>query len=34
MSEPEAQTIVDSYLELPDLLSDLRFWITTQESGV
>lgn len=34
LSDAEAQAVLDSYLALPDLLPDLRFWITTQESGV
>ena len=34
LSEPEAQAVLDSYLAVPDLLSELRFWITTQESGI
>ena len=34
LSDAEAQAVLDSYLALPDLLSDLRFWITTQESGI
>ena len=33
MSDAEAQAVLDSYLAVPDLVSDLRFWITTQESG-
>jgi hypothetical protein len=34
LSEAEAQAVLDSYLALPDQLPDLRFWITTQDSGV
>lgn len=34
LSEAEAQTVLDSYMVVPDLLSELRFWITTQESGI
>jgi hypothetical protein len=34
ISEPEAQAVLDSYMALPELLSELRFWITTQESGI
>ena len=34
LSEAEAQAVLDSYLAVPDLLPDLRFWMTTQESGV
>jgi hypothetical protein len=34
LGDAEAQAVLDSYLALPDLLPDLRFWITTQESGV
>lgn len=33
VSEADAQAVLDSYLSVPDLLPDLRFWITTQESG-
>jgi hypothetical protein len=34
MSESDAQAVLDAYIAAPDLLSDLRFWITTQESGL
>jgi len=34
LSEAEAQAVLDSYLAVPDLLPGLRFWMTTQESGV
>jgi hypothetical protein len=34
ISEQEAQAVLDSYMALPGLLSDLRFWITTQETGI
>lgn len=34
LSEAEAQAVLDSYLAVPGLLSELRFWITTQESGI
>ncbi|MGB7739441.1 MAG: hypothetical protein WBM03_10025 [Steroidobacteraceae bacterium] len=34
LSEAEAQAVLDSWMAAPDLLSELRFWIATQESGI
>ena len=34
VSDATAQAILDSYLAVPGLLSELRFWITTQETGI
>jgi hypothetical protein len=34
MSEAEAQTVLDNYRKDPNLLSELRFWITNQEVAI
>lgn len=31
MSEPEAQAVLDAFTRDPELLSELRFWVTNQE---